>query len=269
MDCQQQLSQALQARIRATEEAIGQQFAFEIIERANTTAFLAHRWPRIDQSLPFHRIFHYCAPLAAHNDPWLDRIVNQEIDVIIEVLPGSHQAHTADLLRTYQFQPVWQIPWLALPLEHMTALPYGDTHIQQVAPTDLAAFAEILCDGYGYQGPSRTAWQTFAQHGYQAPGFVCFLAVVDQQPAAAGVLHLNGNLALVDGAATLPHYRGRGLQKALLMARLTYAQQHGATYAFSRTGAGSISHANLEKLGMQLLVESTAWRRLYSNVHNH
>jgi hypothetical protein len=88
------------------------------------------------------------------------------------------------------------------------------------------------------------------------------MATVAQHAAAAGILHLHHSSALVDGAATLADYRGVGLQKALLAARLWYAQQHGATHAFSRTGAGSISQANLEKIGMRLLVQSTAWRRI-------
>jgi GNAT superfamily N-acetyltransferase len=191
----------------------------------------------------------------------LDRIADEQIDAVIEVLPGSHQARTAELLRSYQFHPVWHIPWLYLPLENVEAVPLCSAQIEKVAHSDLASFAEVLCDGYGYQGVEREAWRTFAQYGYQAPGFVCFLAVVEKQPAAAGVLRINGRSALVDGAATLPHYRGSGLQKALLAARLEYAKQQGARYAFSRTAAGSISQANLEKLGMRLLVESTAWRQ--------
>jgi GNAT superfamily N-acetyltransferase len=66
----------------------------------------------------------------------------------------------------------------------------------------------------------------------------------------------------VDGAATLPAYRGRGLQKALLGARLLHAKEQGALHAFSRTSLGSISQANLQAMGMQVLTQSTAWRRV-------
>jgi GNAT superfamily N-acetyltransferase len=63
-------------------------------------------------------------------------------------------------------------------------------------------------------------------------------------------------------AATLPAARGRGLQKALLNARLLHAKEQGALHAFSRTSLGSISQGNLQKMGMQVFTQSTAWRRV-------
>ena len=260
--CQQHLIQALQDRIHATEQAIGQRFGFEIVQRDTTTAVFAHRWPQTNRNPPFHRIFHYCAPIFTSNDPLLDRIVDNNIDVVIEVVPGNHQPNTAKLLHTYGFQPVWHIPWFHLSLEEVEYAAPSAQLIHMVAPSELTQLAAVLSSGYGYEGPEKEAWQTFAQYGYRAPRFVCFMATVAQHAAAAGILHLHHTSALVDGAATLADYRGSGLQKALLAARLWYAKQHGATHAFSRTGAGSISQANLEKLGMRLLIQSTAWRKI-------
>lgn len=258
--CQRQLTLALQARIHATEQAIGQQFAFETITRDATTAIFAHRWPQTTSTVPFDRIFNYVAPVAATTDPLLDRLVDEALDVVIETLPGDPR--TVALLHRYQFQPVWQIAWLYRQLATTDTVLDAVAQIAHAPHDDMPRFAAVLCDGYGYEGATRDAWQRFMQAGYRAPGFACFLAGFDHQPAAAGVLHLDGTMALVDGAATLPRYRGNGLQKALLATRMQYARQQGATIAFSRTGAGSISHANLENVGMRLLIESTAWRRL-------
>jgi hypothetical protein len=52
------------------------------------------------------------------------------------------------------------------------------------------------------------------------------------------------------------------LQKALLSARLLHAKEQGALHAFSRTSLGSISQANLQKIGMQVFTQSMAWRRI-------
>ncbi|MBP7964673.1 MAG: GNAT family N-acetyltransferase [Caldilineaceae bacterium] len=257
--CQCHLITALQARIRATEQAVGQRFGFEVVQHDNATAFFAHRWPRTAHTLPFHRIFHYRAP--GPKDPLLDRLVDEGIDAVIEVLPGPHQPAAARILGAYGFEPAWQVPWFHLPLAEVDDSAPPDPSIHKTDPSDLAQVARVLGAGYGYAGAEREAWQMVAQFGYQAPDFACFVAIQDQQAVAAGILHLDQTSALVDGAATLPGYRGRGLQKALLVERLRYAKRQGATHAFSRTGAGSISHANLEKVGMCLLVQSTAWRR--------
>lgn len=259
--CQHQLGTALKARVRATEAAVGARFAFEVVERGATTAVFAHRWPRAPHQLPFSRIFDFRPSQGTSADPLLDRIVAEQIDVVIELLPGDDAAAAAALLRAYGFQPVWQIPWYGLPLTEPDVTPIVTAQVEQLAPADLGAFAELLCDGYGYQSPERDAWQALAHYGYQAPGFVCFRALLDQQAAAAGVLFSDGATALVDGASTRASFRGRGLQQALLAVRLAHARRLGASYAFSRTGAGSISETNLVKLGMRLLVASTAWRR--------
>ena len=260
--CQHHLIDALHARIRATEQAVGQRFAFEIVQLEHATAFFAHQWPHASHNPPFHRVFHYRAPASAPNDPLLDRLVDERIDAVIEVVPGSHGVATVRLLQAYGYQPVWQIPWFHLPIEELEIVAPSSGLTRKIAQSELAQLAAVLGTAYGYEGPEREAWQTFAQYGYRAPGFVGFLATVEQQAAAAGVLHLNQTSALVDGAATLPIYRGSGLQKALLAARLWYAKQQGATHAFSRAGAGSISQANLEKIGMRMLIQSTAWRRV-------
>jgi GNAT superfamily N-acetyltransferase len=259
--CQQHLTEALQDRIQATRQALGNQFGFEIIQRGATITFLAHHWPQAQDKPAFHRTFNYLPTSDAPYDPLLERFVEEKLDVIVEVLPGAQAAQAEILLRTYHFQPVWAIPWFCMPLQewHHTENP---DFVQLMDTTHLAQVADVLIAGYGYESLEAAAWHAFATHGYSATRFSRFLAWRDQQPAAAGILHLSQDSALVDGAATLPAYRNHGLQKALLAARLSFAKDHGAVYAFSRTGQGSISQKNLEAIGMRLLTQSTAWRRL-------
>jgi GNAT superfamily N-acetyltransferase len=260
--CQQHLIHALRARMQQTEQMVGDQFGFEIIQRDATVAFLAHHWPHALDKPAFHRVFNFTALPDTLHDPLLERLVDERLDAIVEVLPGEHAQHAEAVLCTYRYQPVWSIPWLSIPLQSFSSSPVVDSLVQVGKPSDLAQLAELLITAYGYTDEEATAWRTFATYGYRAPGFVAFLATLDSQPAAAGILHLDHDSALVDGAATLPAARGRGLQKALLSARLLHAEEQGALYAFSRTSLGSISQANLQKLGMQVFTQSTAWRRI-------
>lgn len=260
--CQQHLIHALRARMQHTEQTVGDQFGFEIIERDATTAFLAHRWPHAQDKPAFHRVFNFIALPDTQQDPLLDRLVDERLDAVVEVLPGKDADAAATVLRAYHYRPVWSIPWLSIPIQSVTPSPVVDARVQIDTQPDLAALAEVLIAGYGYTGEEASAWRTFATSGYGAPGFIAFLARLDNQPAAAGILHLDHDSALVDGAATLPTYRGRGLQKALVSARLLHAKQQGALHAFSRTSLGSISQANLQTIGMQVLTQSAAWRRV-------
>ena len=81
-----------------------------------------------------------------------------------------------------------------------------------------------------------------------------------RQRTGVGVLHIEGTTAPSTSAATLPQYRGLGTQTALLATRIQYAKDQGCQYAVSRTGRGSISQQNMEKLGMTIVSYSTAWR---------
>jgi GNAT superfamily N-acetyltransferase len=162
-------------------------------------------------------------------------------------------------VRAAGYAPAWTISWLYLPLDE--APPAVPATVERLDPADLGEFAATWLAAFGSADDESGSRRAFAQAGFAAPGFACFLARVDGRPAAVGVAHLDGDSALVDGAATLPEYRGLGLQKALLRARFAYARKQGARVAFSRTGAGSISQANMLKLGLRPLVESVAWRR--------
>jgi ribosomal protein S18 acetylase RimI-like enzyme len=83
---------------------------------------------------------------------------------------------------------------------------------------------------------------------------LAFVATIDGKPVACGtgiVLPEHGVFALC-GAGTLAAYRGRGLQTALLEARMAAASQSGCEYAVVVTQGGTISQRNAERLGFRV-----------------
>jgi GNAT superfamily N-acetyltransferase len=257
---QQHLVDALIARIEWAEAASAGQFGFEILRHGPATLVHARSWPNAPDQLPFARVFHYEAPATALPDSILERCTADGIDAIFEVLPGSHSARTSEYLRQQNFAPRWEIPWLDIRTKQLSATSDTQHIIRQVAGHEMEQLADLFVEGYGYSGAQAAFWHAFARYGYTAPDFHCFVAEIQRQLAAFGVVHIQEDIALVDGAATLPRHRGLGLQKALLTARIQYALERGCTYAFSRTGRGSISQRNLETIGMQVVCHSTAWR---------
>jgi len=89
---------------------------------------------------------------------------------------------------------------------------------------------------------------------YQMEGGLAFVASIESTPAACGtglVIPQQGIFALC-GAGTHAAYRGRGLQTALLCARLSAAVQAGSEYATVVTQGGTISQRNAERLGFRV-----------------
>jgi GNAT superfamily N-acetyltransferase len=87
----------------------------------------------------------------------------------------------------------------------------------------------------------------------------CFLAEVDGVPGAAGVLAVRDGVALFAGASTVPELRHRGLQAALLAARMRWAHDHHCDVAMMVAEAGSGSQRNAERSGFRVAYTRTKW----------
>lgn len=89
---------------------------------------------------------------------------------------------------------------------------------------------------------------------YQMEGALAFVATIDDKPVACGtglVIPQHKVFALC-GAGTLAAFRGRGLQTALLRARMSAAAQAGCEYAVVVTQGGTTSQRNAERLGFKV-----------------
>lgn len=86
-----------------------------------------------------------------------------------------------------------------------------------------------------------------------------FLAEVQGDPIATGALMLNGDVALLAGASTVPAARRQGAQLALLEGRLRYAAKQGCTIAMMVVQPGSGSQRNAERHGFRIAYTRTKW----------
>jgi len=84
-----------------------------------------------------------------------------------------------------------------------------------------------------------------------------YLAFINGEAAGDGVVGAHKGVAGLFGASTLPAFRSRGVQSALLDARLAWASAHGCDLAVSLTQPGSISHRNIERRGFRVAYTRT------------
>jgi GNAT superfamily N-acetyltransferase len=81
-------------------------------------------------------------------------------------------------------------------------------------------------------------WSTFNppfEMPAEVEGCLRYLAFVGGKPAGGATLGWNDGVAMLSGDAVLPGYRGRGLQKALIRARLLMAKELGCDVATAST----------------------------------
>jgi hypothetical protein len=93
------------------------------------------------------------------------------------------------------------------------------------------------------------------------PAVSCWLARTEGRIAGGGALVFHNGLALICGDGTLPEYRSRGVQTALLRARLDFARRTGSDLAVICTQPGSSSQRNAERQGFQVVYARTLMGR--------
>lgn len=89
---------------------------------------------------------------------------------------------------------------------------------------------------------------------YQMEGAVTFAASLEGKLAAcgAGLMIPEHSIFAICGAGTVAEFRGRGLQTALVHARLAAAAEAGCDYAVVVTQGGSASQRNCERIGFRV-----------------
>jgi Acetyltransferase (GNAT) family len=92
------------------------------------------------------------------------------------------------------------------------------------------------------------------------PDTVSFVAELDGQPIAIGVLVISDGVALLGGACTVPEGRRQGAQLALLESRLRYAAEKGCEISMMCALPGSASQRNAERHGFRIAYTRIKWQ---------
>jgi GNAT superfamily N-acetyltransferase len=123
----------------------------------------------------------------------------------------------------------------------------------EVAVEDGAGpFGMIAATGFGLP-----PWASgFFADLYRQPGWHCYLARIDDEPAACAAMLVNDGLAELGIAATLEPARGRGCQTALLHRRIVDAAAAGCHTLSVKTGERtpgrpSTSYGNILRAGFE------------------
>ena len=89
----------------------------------------------------------------------------------------------------------------------------------------------------------------------------CFVAQLDGEPVATGMLSVHERVALFAGASTVPRHRGKGAQLALLDARMRFAAERGCDLAMMCAAPGSASQRNAERHGFRIAYTRIKFRQ--------
>jgi GNAT superfamily N-acetyltransferase len=129
---------------------------------------------------------------------------------------------------------------------------HSDLRVLRVGPDRAGDFAAVVVGGFTM--PEWTA--PLAANVVGRPGWSCYVAYEGEAPAGAGALFVLGTVGWLGFGATLPEFRGRGAQSAILAARIEDARVQGCSTVVTETGAleegrPSSSYRNILRAGFR------------------
>ena len=132
--------------------------------------------------------------------------------------------------------------------------------VELVGEDGAAEFARILAAGHEIPQEHRPVAEAAYAGWIGLPGVTAFVARVDGTVAGSGGLSVAGGIGYLANAATPPQWRRRGVQTALIAARIDAAARAGCKEVVALAEFGSPSQRNLERAGLRVAYTQAVWR---------
>lgn len=133
--------------------------------------------------------------------------------------------------------------------------------IRLATPAELDLWVMTVAQGFAENYPVTHELLSVMKLFALRPDVLCYLARIDSRVVGGATLSLRGRIAGFFGASTLPDFRKRGVQTALLHARLKRAAESGCALAMSLAQPGSRSQRNITRFGFQTLYTRVKFER--------
>jgi GNAT superfamily N-acetyltransferase len=138
-------------------------------------------------------------------------------------------------------------------------------YVYVAGPSEAAVWTDVLTRSLSAEHPElRQLFLETGAIGASCEGNIPFLAGLgteaSMEAVAAATRCIHEGVALLGGAATVPEMRRRGLQTALIAARIRFAFEHGCDLLMMIAEPASNSQHNAEHNGFRVACTRTKWR---------
>jgi GNAT superfamily N-acetyltransferase len=179
----------------------------------------------------------------------------------LRIVPDGFTAEQADALGTLGLRHVGfhTILWSPLPLP---SGPPASVDIREVSTLpEMDAHIDVQLGVYGVPPDVIDRLRPLRRTWLGSTGRRFYLAYVDGRPAAEAALYWRADLAYLESAGTLPAYRRRGLQRALIHRRVTDATKLGCRIIIGGADFENESRDNQMACGLSVAYTTAIWRQ--------
>jgi GNAT superfamily N-acetyltransferase len=180
----------------------------------------------------------------------------------VSLSPGADPSAAALLRqRGYAFDSLMHVFVRPVPAPDEDLGPPASIHIDRLPPSDdersFELFDSVLRRGFHADAPVPPSLDGISRIVGTVPGVRFFLAMIDASPAGGGSFEPVDRIAIFFGTSTIEAFRRRGVQTALLRARLDHARRlaRGGSpidAAVVMARPGSASERNIARAGFSL-----------------
>lgn len=192
---------------------------------------------------------------------WLERRTGTHY---LQISPGLASAEVVEWLdsqRLIKENPNWsKLMWRG---DAVDEHPSEDFRIRAATGQDADLFGSITSQGFGLPPAIGRIWQGVVG----TDTWICLIGYWKDQPVAAGAMFVNHGCAWLGVGTTLKEQRNKGLQKALIRARLGAGLRRGVKTFYTETvrfennmGVPNVSLRNLVKVGFREVHERSNFR---------
>ena len=126
--------------------------------------------------------------------------------------------------------------------------------IRRVGPDEAEAFTAVrsgnaTAGGIARGGPNP--WPAVYQQLARTNSRQLYLAELNGRPVANATLHISARTGWLRGALVAPEARGRGIQRAMITARVRAAMEAGCDLVGASAEPAEVSSANLQRMGLR------------------
>jgi hypothetical protein len=207
----------------------------------------------------FNRV--YCADQA-----WFDKL--PEIEAFYRgglfgcevVVPPADEFGSVSIARP-GWAPSHRYVWLHHP--DCTSLWLGQPtafHIRPPKAAEREQFLLAYLQAFEAQADRVPGALRNMRHLFDRPELDFLMAWHNDRLAGIAILMRCGSTALLCAGAALPEFREMGCHAALLAARIRLASEAGCRQIYSWAELGGQSHANMERVGLEVAGTTTTWR---------
>ena len=184
----------------------------------------------------------------------------------IEVAEGIAPVEVAGLLDRHGFQREREVHVVhALEAERPPEVrPVRGLRIEQVPQAKLRTFGRLARIGFEESGDRGVFVERSSAYvlSHRTQGrFVGYIGYLDDEPVSTGLVCFTADAGGLYSDSTLPDFRGRGIQKAMIAARIEAGLRLGRRVYTARTEGINTSARNYEQTGFTPLYRASFWTR--------